>query len=95
MAEDKEAQDAKHQEELTRIAQKKAGKIPTSTAQTHVQSYNANVTTASKDYKNQVATSDNPDGFDNALSGKSSMLPDAVIRLGRLDDLGQMRSSAL
>jgi len=95
LAEDKAAQDSKHQEELTRIAQKKAGKIPTSTAQTHVQSYNANVTTASKDYKSQVATADNPDGFDGALSGKSSMLPDAVIRLGRLDDVGQMRSRAL
>jgi len=67
----KKEQDARHQQEMTALQQKKAGQIPTSTAQTHLQSYNSAVVAQQQSYSSQVATAENPDGFEASINGAS------------------------
>lgn len=60
-------QKASHEASLAALQAKKAGAVPTMTAQTRIQSYNANVQTASAEQHKQAAVADNPDGFESAL----------------------------
>jgi hypothetical protein len=64
---DKQAQQKKQQSEMIALQQKKAGQVPTSSAQTHLQSYNTAVATQQQSYQSQVAVADNPDGFEAAI----------------------------
>jgi hypothetical protein len=64
---DKAEQQQKQQAEEVALQQKKAGQVPTSTAQTHIQNYNVAVTTQQQSYQTQVATADNPDGFEASI----------------------------
>jgi uncharacterized protein YcfJ len=76
---------AKQEDESYRLQQKKAGKIPTSTAQTHIQSYNTSVAAANASYKAQVATADNPDGFEAAVPHSAGWLTPEADRFAVLD----------
>ena len=64
---DKQAQQKKQQAEMIALQQKKSGQVPTSSAQTHLQSYNTAVATQQQSYQSQVAVADNPDGFEASI----------------------------
>lgn len=67
---------AEHDAQLAALQAKKTGKVPTTTAQTRVQSYNTAVQTVAAEQQQQTAVADNPDGFESALPPvKKASLP--------------------
>lgn len=78
-------QKAEHDAAVATLQAKKAGTLPTSTAQVRLQSYNATVQTASAEQQKQMAVADNPDGFESALPPvKKTEVPNEFDYRGRL-----------